>query len=264
VERIRKLNWYQKLLIIVLIAMIGFFTVLYQQTISRSGFRYRDEILVLLPKEITGVSYQQIYSGQINGQSAVFTVSSDRTVLFVCGNRAYGPYRFHADDSARPDREGMREMATGMEIYLDDQLLFRGGAMKTSEGQYWLFNEDGSVADSGVLPGSNGKYGDWRDGDGIMHAMEEPSLADVAALMLGPKIEHDGSWGMWFLGCLLAAATIVFILYAETIFRWSLAFLIRRPEEAEPSDWELTSRYLYWTAMAAITALVFTVGLKMG
>ena len=101
------------------------------------------------------------------------------------------------------------------------------------------------------------------DTNGIRHDMEEPSLADIAALILGPKIEHNGSWAMWFIGCMLAVADIAFMIYSEELFRWQLSFLIRRPQEAEPSDWELSSRYLYWTGLTVITAMIFLIGLKM-
>ncbi len=257
-ERIRRLNWYQKLLIAILLVMIVVFAVAYQQTIPRKGFRYRGELLVLSEERD-----RRVFSGQINGKLAVFTVLTDKSVTFVYDNRSYGPYYLKLDPSARPPKEGLQDMLTGIEIYKNDQLLFRGGAMQTSEGKYWLITEDGSITDSGVLPNPNGDYGEWTDGNGIRHDMEEPSLADIAALILGPKIEHKGSWAMWFLGSLLAVAVIAFILYSEEIFRWQLAFLIRRPEEAEPSDWELSSRYLYWTGLTVITAVIFMAGLEM-
>ena len=45
-ERIKTLNYYQKGIIIVMVAMILIFAVIYPKTISRVGYRYNDEILV--------------------------------------------------------------------------------------------------------------------------------------------------------------------------------------------------------------------------
>ena len=45
-ERIKTLNYYQKGIIIVMVAMILIFAMIYPKTISRVGYRYNDEILV--------------------------------------------------------------------------------------------------------------------------------------------------------------------------------------------------------------------------
>ena len=41
-ERIKTLNYYQKGIIIVMVAMILIFAVIYPKTISRVGYRYND------------------------------------------------------------------------------------------------------------------------------------------------------------------------------------------------------------------------------
>lgn len=64
-ERIKKLNSYQKVDLIVMVAMAIIFAVIYPKTISRNGYRYNDEILVL--KEQDG---NTVYSGKIQGEHA--------------------------------------------------------------------------------------------------------------------------------------------------------------------------------------------------
>ena len=61
-ERIKTLNYYQKGIIIVMVAMILIFAMIYPKTISRVGYRYNDEILV--PNQENG---NIVYSGKING-----------------------------------------------------------------------------------------------------------------------------------------------------------------------------------------------------
>ena len=39
------------------------------------------------------------------------------------------------------------------------------------------------------------------------------------------------------------------ILFADELFRWNMAFQIRNADQAEPSDWEIASRYIFWTGM---------------
>ena len=53
-ERIKTLNYYQKGIIIVMVAMILIFAVIYPKTISRVGYRYNDEILV--PNDLGHIS----------------------------------------------------------------------------------------------------------------------------------------------------------------------------------------------------------------
>ena len=62
-ERIKTLNYYQKGIIIVMVAMALIFAVIYPKTISRVGYRYNDEILV--PNQENG---NTVYSGKINGE----------------------------------------------------------------------------------------------------------------------------------------------------------------------------------------------------
>ena len=60
-ERIKTLNYYQKGIIIVMVAMILIFAMIYPKTISRVGYRYNDEILV--PNQENG---NIVYSGKIH------------------------------------------------------------------------------------------------------------------------------------------------------------------------------------------------------
>ena len=53
-----------------------------------------------------------------------------------------------------------------------------------------------------------------------------------------------------------------FILFADELFRWDLAFRIQDVDRAEPSDWEITSRYISWTVLAVIAMFVFIAGLR--
>ena len=75
-ERIKTLNYYQKGIIIVMVAMILIFAVIYPKTISRVGYRYNDEILV--PNQENG---NIVYSGKINGVPTQFIVSKEKSIV---------------------------------------------------------------------------------------------------------------------------------------------------------------------------------------
>ena len=252
-ERLKKLGTYQKVILLVLAAMVVLFSVLYPVIISRVGFEYMDAILV---PEQTGVG--AVYSGRIGGVEASFVVTADKTVEFHYGGALYGPYTVVEDPEAVPENVELGPTMTGVEIYEDDELIFRGG-MCRYDGSILLYNEDGSVANLGVSISAGGiAYGP----DGEVIDPVEPSHAVILDLAYGPELTHKGSFTPWFLGVLLCIFTAVSILYADELFRWSMSFHIRDADRAEPSDWELASRYIAWVLIPIITLVVFYMGLK--
>ena len=83
-ERIKRLNWYQKSILIFMLAMALVFAVVYHMTIARVGVLYQNAIFV--PAEENGVT---VYSGKLRGKQAEFTVSADKTVSFRCDGQTY-------------------------------------------------------------------------------------------------------------------------------------------------------------------------------
>lgn len=99
-EKIKRLNWYQKSVLVVMIAMALVFAVIYSMTISKVGFEYKDAIFV--PSQENSST---VYSGRLRGQKAYFSVSQDKTVVFHYGNKIYGPYTVKEDNTAIPEEE---------------------------------------------------------------------------------------------------------------------------------------------------------------
>lgn len=96
-EKVRKLNRYQKAILLFMIAMIAVFTVIYYLTISSVGYLYDGVIFVL--KQENGTT---IYSADYNGSLSSFIVSDNNTVLFESGKVKYGPFSFREDPTAIP------------------------------------------------------------------------------------------------------------------------------------------------------------------
>ena len=232
--------------------MVLVFSVLYPVTLSRRGYAYQGALL--LPRQENGGT---VYAGSIRGQQAVFAVQGDGTVTFRYGSRSYGPYTVRQDPSALPPG-GAADGMTGVELRRDGELLFRGGMLRGS-GTVFLYNTDGSLADLGLSIAFDGVLTDaaGNEIDGMA-----PSAATLIDLATGPALTHKGSWAGWFCGVLLCIATAVSILFADELFRWGLRFQIRNAELAEPSEWELASRYIGWTVLALAALAVFAVGLQ--
>ena len=240
-EKIKSLNRYQKGVLIFMIAMALVFSVIYPMTISQVGFEYKNTILV--PSQEDGST---VYSGKIQGKQALFTVSKDKTVVFQYGDKTYGPYTAKEDPTAIPRNEEMAEYMTGMELRQGEDILFRGGVLETGDS-YWLCNEDGTLDNFGFSYVTSD--GIERDENGDVIDSVEPSA-------------HKGEWFAWFEAVFICVFNTISILFADELFRWSLAFRIRNVDHTEPSDWEIAGRYIGWTVLTIMALVLFIMGLQ--
>lgn len=252
--RIRRLDWYQRGILLLLLALALVFAVIYRVRIARVGFLYQDKIFV--PSEENGVT---VYSGKISGEPAQFTVSEDKAVLFHCGEKTYGPYTVTEDPTALPEVEIEREGMTGVEIREGEKLVFRGGFWQSGE-DYWLRRQDGSMDLSvGVFVTGDGVM---RDANGNAVDPLEPALSDILRLVYGPELTHKGSWLAWFGAVFISLLNTGSILYADELFRWNLSFQIQNAETTVPSEWEMMKRYLSWTVLTIMLLVIYIVGLR--
>ena len=83
--------------------------------------------------------------------------------MFQYGSTTYGLYSVKEDPTAVPHDENRAEYMTGVEAYRGEKLLFRGGVWN-ADGSYWLYKEDGTMADTGIFYVSSD--GIERDQDG--------------------------------------------------------------------------------------------------
>ena len=252
-ERLRGLGRYQIALLVCGAVMILVFSVLYPVTTARVGFLYQDTILTPAQEGDTTV-----YSGKLRGEAARFTVHAGKSVEFQYGDKIYGPYTVTEDPDACPDSELSRYL-TGVEVRCGDTILFRGGVMENG-GETLLYHEDGNIdldlsitaiTSSGVTLDENGNEVDPM----------ELSVRTILELTEGPELQHKGVWVAWFGGVFICAVTAFSILFADELFRWNLSFRVRDVEQAEPSDWEIASRYIGWTVCLILALGIFIKGL---
>ena len=259
-ERIKNLDWYQKGILVVLLAMAIVFAVVYVSVTSRIGYLYNDQIL-----EAGMENGNTVYRADVYGQEWCFTVTPEKTVTFHCGARTYGPYTAKEDPTAVPEDHEFSKYMTGVEVRDQDEILFRGGIMAIGEyrenNRSWLmYNEDGTS--SGFMSYAVMSDGTMISGDGQIVDPMEPSVYNVLRLMEGPELTHKGEWIAWVGGVFLSMITAVSILFADELFRWGLVFRVRDVDSVEPSDWEIACRYIGWTIMTVMTFAVYIMGLQ--
>lgn len=237
-----------------MIGMAVVFFAVYCRTISQVGFAYKGAILV--PEQQNGST---VYSGKMNGRPASFTVAPDKTVVFQYGDTTFGPYTAKEDPTAVPKNPEIAEGMVGMELRKGDSVLFRGGVLALGR-DYWLYNEDGTAYWFGILFETND--GVVLDENGNEIDPMEPSATSILRLMNGPELTHKGTWFGWFAGVFVCGLNAFLILFADELFRLQLAFQIRNAEDAQPSDWEIMSRYISWNILAVMALALFIMGLQ--
>lgn len=256
-KRIKGLSIFQKIVLLILIIMVIVFSIIYPITISRKGYVYNDALLI--PSEADGST---VYSGKIQGVPASFTVTPDKVVEFRYGDKSYGPYYYKEDPSAVAENISASFPGAdfiGFELYCKDEMIFRG-CKAVFGSNFLLFDENGNRSlDIKLVPG----YGTIAtDKNGKEIDPMEPSVTDILVLMDGPELTNKGNGFAWFAGVFICIISALSILFVDELFRWQIGFRVANPDNVEPADWEIISRYLAWTLMPIVALVFFIIGLK--
>ena len=256
-ERIKKLNMYQKGVLILLAAMFVIFTAVYFIVSSKVGFKYND--VILQPRYDNGIT---IYEGRIKRKEAVFNVTEDKTVTFSYGDKIYGPYTAVEDPTAIPKDFEHKKNMTGVELREGEKVIFRGAVIPDGgiNSDLMLIDEEGFPEGFDIIF-SDG-YNTY-DGDGNIVDEMKPSATTIIELMSEPELTSNGDWQTWFYAVVISVLTGISILFVDELFRWNLSFHIRNAERAEPSEWEIAGRNIGWTAFTIMSFIFYIIGLTI-
>ena len=67
---------------------------------------------------------------------------------------------------------------------------------------------------------------------------------------------------IWSGGIIIAALTAFLILFEKEVFRWRMAFRVKKPEHAVLSGWETVVRTAGWTLAEVLALVVWIRGLR--
>lgn len=246
-EKWKEMAGSRRVLLIILAAMAVGFTVIYAATGLRSGIQYRNSFLPRTEQE-----GNIVYSGTVKMKDTSFTVTPQGQVILQVGENTFGPFTVIEDDTVPFGREGDWKVA----ISKGDELIFRGIIRKISD-EYWMMEAEGEMwhGDSPFYIGSDSTYGtkEWKD---LPYNL-------MARLVVDPPIILRGNWEFYWFGLLITALNAVTVIWEDKLFRFHMSFRVRDVERVEPSDWELTSRWLSWVSMTLIALFVFCMGFTL-
>ena len=253
-KKIRNLKNYQKVILIVMAAMSLIFAVIYLKIITRVGYEYNDAILVPVVED-----GNTTYSGKINGEKTQFIVSGENTVVLNYGDKTYGPYTVIEDATAIPKDSQLSEIMRGIEVREGNDILFRGGVVDHVD--YAMFyNEDGTQ-EWGEISYTTSDGSEWDQNGNPVDRMK-PSISTIYELTNNPELTHRGIGFIWFLGAFVCIMNVVYILFADELFRLKLTFKVRNVDKIEPSEWEITGRYIGWMVLPIIALAIYIMGLQ--
>ena len=238
----------QKVIFCLQAVLIVLFLILYSTVGQQQVLRYHGTALRRTESENA-----VLYAGKLNGHALSFTVT-ERAVEYRYDGKTLR-YTVTEDPSAIPPagagdlHETMREQLQGVEVRKDGELLFRGGWGRFGTS-LMLYNEDGSsTVGIGYAVFSNGSV------------LNDPGANAILSLIHAPNVVRRADFTGLLCGIFLCAACMISLLYADNLFRWNLRFRIRNAEDAEPSEWELFSRWIGWLLFTGLAIAIFTLGL---
>jgi len=254
-----ELTWPQRIIMIFQGVLVLLFLILYSTVGRQEVTKYRDEYLRCRTDGAVTT-----YSGKIEGKPAIFTVT-ENTVTYQLGSTVYGPYSIVFDPTAVPSEDVKSpnlvrtEGLVGVELWNGKSRLFRG-AYRHTNSTFVLVDANGElVLNDRILVETTSHTGYSTVTTYV--TPEEPGARTILRMALAPDVAQRGHFGIYLLGVLACAANAWSVLYADKLFRWNLRFRIRDAEDAEPSEWELFSRWISWIALSVFALIIFILGL---
>ena len=190
-----------------------------------------------------------VYSGKSDGHKVKYAVSPGPVVEYWLDGELDSTYTITEDPAAIPETEETAQLDqdffTGVEIQKDGQVWFRGAYSPYSS--YWLLDEEGNNTFFFLSFGTESSKPGPTPG-GVLHFAQEPETS--------PR----GHPEFVLLGLLVSVVCIASLLFEDQLFRWDLKFRVRDPYSAEPSEWELFSRWIGWVVFTGAAALLYAWG----
>ena len=102
------------------------------------------------------------------------------------------------------------------------------------------------------------------DEHGKIIDVNEPTADEIIYISKDMDLSRRATeWGFFVLGTILSVITALSIIFADELFVFYMSFMIADPETAEPSSFELCSRYFAWVVMPFIIIFIYFMGLRL-
>ena len=222
----------QKIVLLILAAMIVIFGVLNVASLFRKGVVFEDTLLRRVESEESTV-----YSGKSHGEEIRITVTrvSDTLteVVYVIGDRIQDTCTL---ETGLPEiRTEHGSTVEGLRITKNGYTLFEGG--HDPDQEYGWYDQNGQW-DSAMIVSVRAVYSGQDHWDSY-----ETSAGSVMAFANGPELVHRGSIGLYILMAALTLLLMLDVAYPLVLFQLQHCCDVRDPE---PSDFYLAMQKVAW------------------
>lgn len=217
----------QKIVLLILTAMILLFGVLNVVSLFRKGVVFEETLL-----RIRTEADETVYYGKVHGDDVSVTVrTGDAQVIYAVEDRT--PVIYTVEYPLDPIRTEHGSVF-GIRILKNDKILFAGGYDPQQEFMSW-FDQNGQW-DPGI-------YVTFSTSGGGLSAPEELTRGDVMYFLEGPELVHRGSIGLYLLMVLLTLLMMLDVAFPLALFKLQHMLDVRDPE---PTDFYLTMQRVGW------------------
>jgi hypothetical protein len=248
VNRLKKLNKFQKGILAVLAGMIVLFTIIYIVLSHGEGLVYRDSYL-----RKTDDLYSVVYKGTVSGKNISITVDCTKGITIVTAGKEYGPYWVDGGDTSR-------ELTPEVTIRDNKEIVFRGWLKPRDDG-FVVFKDDGSLfVGHPIITGSDGTV---IDENGNVVDVNEPTASEIIYIAKNISLTRRTNWAAYAFATFICIITALSILFEDEMFRFQMYFRVANPGSVEPSGFELASRYIAWCILPFLILLIYLLGLQV-
>ena len=229
---------YQKVVLVILAAMIVVFAGVTAFNQSRKGILFEDAILYR--QEVTDAD---CFAGKVMGEEVTLLCwygdgSGVKEFTLRVGDHIHDTYTVYLGEPMIPLKgmtSGVRPEVPTLRITKNDRVIFDGGCRKDF-GTFYFYTPDGEWTAIGLMDVfvQTGKSF-WED-----YTMDERLLVQLA---LEPELIDRGDWRLYGIMVFFTLLTMMDVAFPQTLFRWRHRRWVKDPE---PTDDYMSVQHLAW------------------
>lgn len=234
----------QKMILVILAAMILLFGVLNVVSLFRKGVVFDEHLLRIYETEDSTV-----YSGKVHREEVSVTVRSDlQQVEYTVRDRIHDIYTVEYPLGPIKTEFGT---ANGIRILKNDKVLFEGGYFPNQDFLLWV--DPNGEWDAGIQI-SYGTYGEPEK------APQELTKSNVMYFLEGPEVVHRGSIGLYVLMVAMTLLLMLDVAHPLVLFKLQHMLDVRDPE---PTEFYLGMQRVGWVIypVLLLAGYIFTLTL---
>ncbi len=239
-EKLREKGRGQQIMLIIQLLMLLIFIPLFMTVGKQSVLSWHNGWM-----RAENVGDSVVYSGRGEHKGKSFTVTGD-TVEYRLEGELIHTYTVAEAPDAIPDNKSLNitgsgsKLMKGFEISRDGESIMRGAYIPNSVSYY--HPETGGIE-------TYKNYEAPEEAKGIFH------------MLVMQETEPRGNLQIFAMAIFICIVNALSIYFVDELFRFNLSFAIKNAERAEPSDWELFTRWVGWVLLSGTALASFIVSI---